>query len=271
LDEQASPRNEAKTAQIGLLKENSDQSSPLPVADFPQMNFTQMHEWLRVELLRRIERGTSSVSLLARQTGFGKSHLSNFLHCRRQLSLEGLDRMLATQHMACEDLLELGAHPGPGRAMDEEPRIVPVVSHNSALFEPFIRPSAVQMMLHLPPTALRALRPKAVATRRSWQRFVAIRISHSDALPMDPLLFPDALAVIDRHYNSLASYRAGRPNIYAIRLGAHLTLRYVDFAEGRLVLRPLNMNFPVELIEIGPDASPGQFIAGRVALTINEL
>ena len=81
---------------------------------------------------------------------------------------------------------------------------------------------------------------------------------------MDPLLFPDALAVIDRHYNSLAPYRAGRPNLYAIRNGAHLMLRYADFASARLVLRPLNMGFPVDLIEIGPEASPGEYIAGRV-------
>jgi hypothetical protein len=208
---------------------------------------------------------------LARQTGFGKSHLSNFLHSRRQLSLQGLDRMLATQHMACEDLLDLGAHAGQGNTTDEELCMVPVVSHNSALFEPYIRPGAVQMILHLPAGSLRSLKPKAVASRRSWQRFVAVRIAHSDALPMDPLLSPDALAVIDRHYNVLAPYRIDRPNLYAVRNGAHLTLRYADFAEARLVLRPLNMSFPVGLIEIGPDASPGEFIAGRVVLTINEL
>ena len=96
---------------------------------------------------------------------------------------------------------ELGAHANPSNRAEEEPSIVPVVSHNSALFEPYIRPSAVQMMLQLPAGALRSLKPKAVASRRSWQRFVAIRIAHADALPMDPLLFPDALAVIDRHYN----------------------------------------------------------------------
>jgi hypothetical protein len=235
------------------------------------MNFTQLHDRLRVELLRRIERGTLSVSLLARQTGFGKSHLSNFLHARRQLSLEGLDRMLATQHMTCEDLLELGTHADQDRSSEKEPRMVPVVSHNSALFEPYIRPSAVQMILHLPAGALRSLKPKAVASRRSWERFVAVRIAHSDALPMDPLLYPHALAVIDRHYNVLAPYRAGRPNLYAVRNGAHLKLRYVDFAESRLILRPLNMSFPVDLIEIGPDASPGEYIAGRVVFTINEL
>lgn len=179
--------------------------------------------------------------------------------------------MLATQHMACEGLLELGAHTNPSNRAEEEPSMVPVVSHNSALFEPYIRPSAVQMMLHLPAGALRSLKPKAVASRRSWQRFVAIRIAHSDALPMDPLLFPDALAVIDRHYNALVPYRAGRPNLYAVRGGAHLVLRYADFAEAQLVLRPLSMSFPVDLIEIGPDASPGEYIAGRVCLTINEL
>ena len=74
--------------------------SSMLVANYPQMNFTQMHERLRLELLRRIQRGTLSVSLLARQTGFGQPHLSNFLHSRRQLSLEGMDRLLAAQHLA---------------------------------------------------------------------------------------------------------------------------------------------------------------------------
>ena len=93
-------------------------SSPLPVADFPQMNFTQMHERLRLELLRRIQRGTVSVSLLARQTGFGQAHLSNFLHSRRQLSLEAMDRILAAQHLTAADLLpamhQAGALAGGG-------------------------------------------------------------------------------------------------------------------------------------------------------------
>ena len=69
------------------------------------MNFTQMHERLRLELLRRIQRGTLSISLLARQTGFGQSHISNFLRCKRQLSLEALDRVLASQHIKAWDLL----------------------------------------------------------------------------------------------------------------------------------------------------------------------
>jgi hypothetical protein len=234
------------------------------------MNLTQMHERLRIELLRRIQRGTLSISLLSRQTGMGKSHLSSFLHSRRRLSLDGIDRMLSAQHMGAEDLLEpdsnTESHDPTG-----DITFVPVVSHSTALFEPVIRPSAAQMTLQLPPGTMHELRPRTVPSRRAWQRFVAIRIAYKDALPMEPLLFPDALAVIDRHYNSLIPNRTGRPNLYALRDGAHLTLRYADFSSSRLVLRPLSMAFPVDLIDMGPDASPGQFIAGRVVLTINEL
>lgn len=234
------------------------------------MNLTQMHERLRTELLRRIQRGSLSISLLSRQTGLGKSHLSNFLHSRRRLSLEGIDRMLAAQHMSAEDLLELGA---AGAIAHDYGDIssVPVVSHAAALFEPVIRSGAVQMLLHLPPGFIGRIKPRTVASRRFWQRFVAIRVSPSDALPMDPLLMPNALAVIDRHYNSLIPYRVGRPNLYAVRDGARLALRHADFAANRLVVRPLSSAFPINLIEIGPEASPGEFIAGRVVLVLNEV
>ena len=91
------------------------------------MNFTQMHERLRMELLRRIQRGTLSVSLLARQTGFGQAHLSNFLHSRRQLSLEAMDLILAAQHLAASDLLP-ATHQAAALPPDEERSTVPIVS-----------------------------------------------------------------------------------------------------------------------------------------------
>lgn len=233
------------------------------------MNFTQMHERLRLELLRRIQRGTVSVSLLARQTGLGQSHLSNFLHNRRQLSLEAMDRVLAAQHLTAADLLP-AMHQAAALPADGESSMIPVVSHAAALFEPYIRPSAIQSMLHLPAGVLQTIRTRVSNHRRAWQRFVAVRIPAADALPMEPLVLPDAIALIDRHYNSLMPYRPDRPNLYAIRHGSHLTLRYVDFLSNRLVLRPHNIAFPVDLIEVDPGESPGDLIAGRIALILNE-
>jgi hypothetical protein len=207
--------------------------------------------------------------LLARQTGFGQSHLSNFLHNRRQLSLEAMDRILAAQHMTAGDLLP-AVYQREAFTADGEGSAIPVVSHAAALFEPFIRPSAVQSMLQLPSGLLQSIRTRVSNQRRAWQRFVAVRIPAADALPMEPLVLPEAITLIDRHYNSLMPYRPNRPNLYAVRHGSHLTLRYVDFVANRLVLRPHNIAFPVDLLEVNPGVPPSELIAGRIALILNE-
>jgi hypothetical protein len=234
------------------------------------MNFTQMHERLRMELLRRIQRGTLSVSLLARQTGFGQAHLSNFLNRRRRLSLEAMDRILVAQRLAATDLLPPVQQSGH-RLESEDGSAVPLVSHAVALYEPMIRPTAIQGLLHLPATSLQSVHARASSARRRWERFVAIRVPSTDALPMDPLVLPEAIALVDRHYNSMLPYRPHRQNLYAVRRGAQLTLRYVEFHSNRLVLRPHNNEFPVHLIEVDPGESPNELLVGRIALILNEL
>jgi hypothetical protein len=81
--------------------------------------------------------------------------------------------------------------------------------------------------------------------------------------------------VIDRHYNSLAPYRARRRTLYAVRAGGGLALRFVDFDSasdaGRLILRPLALEFPVQLVEVGEGETPGDYIVGRVCLVVSEL
>jgi hypothetical protein len=232
------------------------------------MNFTQMHERLRLEFQRRVQRGTSSISLLSRQTGFGKSHLSSFLHARGQLSLDALDRVLASLQLSLEELVQYGVHSTHASEEGTATR-VPLVSHNAALFEPIIRPAAAQTHLQLP-RSLQALKTKPVSSRRSWHRFVAIMVDDSDVGPMSPLLPPNAIVVIDRHYNSLR-YREGKPLLFAVHKGPHLAVRYADYLAARLVLRPLNLAYPIDLIEIGSETSPGQLIAGRVAFILSEL
>lgn len=234
------------------------------------MNFSQMHDHLRVELLRRIERGTLSVSLLARQTGFGQSHLSNFLHHRAHLSLDAMDCILASQHIAVTDLLPSKHADAPASA-EGDISAIPVVSHTVALFEPLIRPSAVQEVLQLPSRFLQSLRTRALPARHTRQRFISVRVSPADAESMDPLILPEALAVIDRHYTSLKPYGSARATLYAVRIAARLTIRYVDFRSDRLVLRPHNIAFPVELVETAPGESPNDLIIGRVAFILNEV
>jgi hypothetical protein len=237
---------------------------------FHNMNFTQLHERLRLELVRRIQRGTLSVSLLARQTGIGQPHLSNFLRSRRTLSLEALDRVLFAQHITVGDLV-----PVSSRQFDpielEARSMVPLVSHAAALFEPFVRPSSVRTWLAVPAGLLGAVRSRPANHKKPWVRFVAISISEAEALPMDPLVQPDATVLLDRHYHSLAPYHPNRPNVYAVRNGKNqLDLRYLEFAANRLVLRPHNLAFAVELLEIPPGETAADSIAGRVVLILND-
>lgn len=236
------------------------------------MNFTQMNDHLRQVLFRRIQRGTLSISLLARQTGLAKPHLSNFLRGRRKLSLEALDRVLTSQRLTAADLL-----PTPARMQNSHNEkagsAVPLVSHSTALFDRVIRPSAVQTMIHLPPGSLNSVRTQQQppTSRRAWHRFVAVRIPPGDTLPMEPVVFSEAIVLIDRHYISFVRYWPDRPNLYAVRHGSHLVLRYADYLASRLVLRPHNILFPVELIETQDGESPTDLLAGRVVLILNEL
>ncbi|UWZ84712.1 hypothetical protein [Occallatibacter riparius] len=230
------------------------------------MNFSQMHEHLRLELLRRIQRGTLSVSLLARQTGYGQPHLSNFLGGKRQLSLEGLDRVLKAQQMTAADLVP--SRPPPFEM--EDLLHVPLVSHSTAMYEPQLRLAAVQKLLPVPAGLLSRAIARATVSRRAWHRFVAIQIPALDAPAMEPIVLADSVVFLDRHYNSLLQYRPARANLYAVRHDTRLKVRYADFQAGRLLLRPHNRAAPVDLLEPGPGESPGDLIVGRIVMVMNE-
>jgi hypothetical protein len=73
------------------------------------------------------------------------------------------------------------------------------------------------------------------------------------------------------HYNSLAPYRAHQPTLYAVRSGPALLLRFVDFNEGRLILRPYSRDFPVQLLPLATHETPADYIVGRVCLVFSEL
>ncbi|MFP5234546.1 MAG: hypothetical protein ACLGSD_01480 [Acidobacteriota bacterium] len=232
------------------------------------MNFSEMHERLRLQLMHRIQRGSASISLLARQTGIGTSHLSNFLHRKRQLSLEAADRVMAAQHISAADLLTSSEQRS---SVSEESAMVPVVSHGAAMHEPYIRPGAVLEWVHLPQRLLRSARAQPSVRQKAWQRFVAVAIAADEAARMHPVVSPGAILLLDRHYNSLTPYEAGRQTLYGVRAGHLLKIRYVTLAQHQLVLRPQILDSPLEYIDVEEDCSPRDAIAGRVVMVMNEV
>jgi Cro/C1-type HTH DNA-binding domain len=236
------------------------------------MNFQDLHELLRLELLRRIERGILTGSRLAQQAGFQQAHISNFLNRKRALSLEGLDRVLAAQNLTIDQILplEITAAAAPSAPSDPT-EIVPVVSASAAMDDPRISSSAIIETIHVSASRLHDNRSRPSTMHAHWQRFVAIRADAQEAAAMEPLVPAGAITVLDRHYNSLAPYRAHQPTMYAVRAGAALALRFLDFNEGHLILRPYSRDFPVHLLPLASHESPGDYIVGRVCLVFSEL
>ena len=234
------------------------------------MKFLELHERLRLETWRRIDQGILSSSLLARQTGLAQAHISNFLHRRRRLSLPALDRILLAQALSVEDLAPVGLSDLP--ALDRGSMdVVPIVSQFVAMTAPIVASRAVLDTVHLPAGWLSSFPPRRAMSRRNWERFVGVRVTAAQALPMDPVLRIGSIAVLDRHYNSLAAYRPPQPNLYGIRVGSQMLFRHVAFEASRLVLRPRALSYPIELIELASQESPADLLVGRVCLCISEI
>jgi hypothetical protein len=137
-----------------------------------------------------------------------------------------------------------------------------------------ISPAAIIETIQVSASRLHSNHANRVPTstpQPNWQRFLAIRADNQQSAAMDPLIAAGAIAVLDRHYNSLAPYRAHQPTLYAVRCGAALLLRFVDFDKGRLILRPYSRDFPVQLLPLAPRETPADYIIGRVCLVFSEL
>jgi hypothetical protein len=237
------------------------------------MNFSQLHERLRILLNRRIDHGLLTGTLLAAQTGLKPSHISNFLRRKRNLSMAALDRVLTAQSLTINDLVP-SRYVGPSRKStafaDRTSDDVPLVSHAAAVSLPAITGSVILEVIHLPSGILRALRPRHNPARRNWHRFVAVRISPDQALPMSPRLRPQMIVVLDRHYSSLTPFRSSQPDVYGVNDSNALIFRYVSSDSRRIILRPHAVDHPIKLLEIGDRASLSDLIVGRVCISISE-
>jgi len=234
------------------------------------MKFDTLHENLRLEILRRIDRGLLTGSTLARATDFQQAHISNFLNRKRSLSLEGLDRVLTAQNLSILDLLPADVLPSAPARGPSLTQTIAVVTHTAAALSARIQPSEMVDTVEMPESVSRSSRDRPSPGRELWQRFVAIRVDALQAAAMEPLLRQYFIAVIDRHYNSLALYRSQLPTIYAVHTSDSLHLCFLEFEANRLILRPRNHQIPVRLIELAGNEQAADHIVGRVCYVLSE-
>src|SRR3974377_546039 len=88
---------------------------------------------LHANIWSRLERGEVTGKGLARNAGFQQAHLSNFLNCRRGLSLQAMDRLLDLLHI---DVLHLAGVSDVERresnSAEDDTQLVALVSLDAA-------------------------------------------------------------------------------------------------------------------------------------------
>ena len=231
------------------------------------MRISELEDNLRAHIWARIHRGELTGSGLSRDAGFQQAHMSNFLNARRGLSPEAMDRLLEVLQVDVLDLadpeeLRLRALQRPERATSFDN--VPVVSLDVAAFVPRIPSHQVLDSLKFRKRFLNRLKPDIIGDRSQWLRFVMVKCDADSARAMTPRLAPGAVLLLDRHYNSLRPYHRGMQNLYAVRFGTQCVIRYVAVASRRVILRPHNEQWPIELVEIALGKGFAEYIVGRV-------
>jgi len=231
------------------------------------MKFKVLQDNLRNILWERIETGELTGLRLAQQTGFQQAHISNFLNKKRGLSLEGMDKVLAVQHLSVLDLLdpaEVNQRATIVPPSGDEFENVLLTDASIAATHPLIASIDVKDILKFKKSFLRKLKADTQRDRSAWQRFVLIKADAHDATSMYPRLMPGATLLIDRHYNALTPYRKGEFNMYAVLKNDTSAVRYVETAGNHLILRPHNQSSPIDVIPIADGKTAGDYLVGRV-------
>jgi hypothetical protein len=221
---------------------------------------------LRVIVRERIDVGELTGTELANRAGFQQAHVSNFLNERRGLSIEAMDRVMEVMGLEVRDLLPEESGRRMAGAANGEPGFdsIPVVV-SSALLQSDFGSDEIVEFLRFKKSFLRRIRPEMASQRRSWQRFVMIKADKDSGEAMRPRLLPGATLLIDRHYNSLRSYRRRDPNMYVVKSGETYMVRYVELQGNQLTLRPENQKCALGYIQLNKGETFADYVVGRVA------
>jgi SOS-response transcriptional repressor LexA len=231
------------------------------------MKFRVLQDNLRRTIWERIGEGDLTGLRLAQQTGFKQAHISNFLNKKRGLSLEGMDKVLAVQHLSVLDLLdptEVNKRASILPPSGDEFENVLLTDGTVAATQPLITSMNVKEILKFKKNFLRKLKAETEGDRENWERFVLIKVDGREGMSMYPRLLPGATLLLDRHYNSLKPYRKGEFNMYAVIKDGTCTVKYVEVAGNHLILRPHNQAYPIEVVAMEQGKTAADYLIGRV-------
>jgi hypothetical protein len=231
---------------------------------------SDLEDRMRLLVRRRIVAGEISGAELARCAGLRQTQIARLLG-RCSLTVEAVDRVLQAMQWDVHDLMPDSALPEAANAGGEVAfEAVPLVKP-AALLHRQVEPCNIVECLRFKKSFLRLLRVEMASARSSWRRFVLVRAGKDLGSAMFPRVVPGVLVLVDRHYNSLRSYRRKVPNLYVVSGGGGWHICYAEVHGGKLALRPENHRYPLRMIEPVQGKTYADYLAGRIAHISMEL
>ena len=229
------------------------------------MLISDLQARLRLIARERIGGGDITGTELAQRAGFRQAHISNFLNRRRGLSLEAMDKVMKILNLDVSDLMPPERRWARGSGgVDGAFDAIPVVTREALLKSEFGEGDVLES-LHFRKSYLRRIRPDMASERGGWERFLMIRTDRDSGEAMRPRLQTGAMLLVDRQYNSLRAYRKREPNMYVVKHGETVKVRYLELQGNQLTMRPENQRYMLGYVPIEPRKTFADYIVGRVA------
>lgn len=262
----------------GLGRQTRDEALHLYIAQYEipvssgesrAMLISDIQKLIRENVLARITSNQISQRELALRLNLTQSHVSNFLNERRGVSIETLDGILRVLNLEVDDILP--SLQVSERTIKETDCIaVPIIDLDSTMLRT-LGERRILGVERFSKQFLRRLRSDSSANRKSWVRFVAVKIGRKSATDLFPWLEQSIECLIDRHYCSLKPYRRSEANIYVVKADDGYLIRYLEMHGTNLCLRPISPSEPIKVVSINWRRPLESLVVGRVARIAAEL
>lgn len=234
------------------------------------MLVADLHECIRLHVLATVKSGQLTQRALGQMIGVKQAHISNFLHGKRGLSIEGMDSILNALGLDVTRLVAMSKHTPDRKDCSPTLDSVPLIQHQAAM-NPIFGKHEILGQLGFSKVLLRRLKEESTDARKQWIRFIAIKADASLAAPMHPRVSNGSVLLVDRHYSSMAGYHKDDLNLYLVCSGETLMVRWAEMQGTQLCLRPESSDHPLDFIRIDRKKPLTSYIVGRVAHVGTEL
>jgi transcriptional regulator with XRE-family HTH domain len=224
------------------------------------MLVADLQEQTRQHVLAAIKSRQITQRALGERVGIRQAHISNFVRGRRRLSLDGMDAILNALGLDVKSLIAISEHTTSSQnGCSTTLESVPLVRHEAAM-NPAFGKDEILAELGYAKSLVRPFSVEPTHARALWIRFIAIRADAALAAPMYPRFEKGSVLLVDRYCCSLS----GQPNLYLVRKGREVMVRWAEMMDNLLCLRPDRSEYPLDFIPVARKKPLTSCIVGRV-------